>query len=133
MISGRIHQKTYYGRKPGLTLCPYMGDGMKKLKLEIEEDGQKYVTHVLIEDDPEISMKDYMDNLRVVFTEILNGRATPPVGMKDVREAYLEIQISDDGKIVWLNSAAKCVARVQGIDHLVLNDQSHGLDYRKVN
>lgn len=47
------------------------------------------------------------------MTEILDLRDIP----------YLEIQVSDDGTKVWLNTMEKCIVRIQNIDKIIVNDR----------
>jgi len=43
--------------------------------------------------------------------------------MEDRRESVVEIKIRADGKVVWLNSATECIARVCGIEKIILDDE----------
>lgn len=52
----------------------------------------------------------------------MKNLTTPPsfIDLRDV--GLLNIQISSDGKTVWVNAEHNCVLRVQKIEHLGLND-----------
>lgn len=39
---------------------------------------------------------------------------------------HLEIQISADGKKVWINTEIGCICRVQGINRITINDCREG-------